>query len=226
MPVVVQLHPPEWRLDAAELEAALARPRVRLLVVNTPQNPTGKVFSLEELQLLADFCLRHDVYALLDEVYGESQPCSDGCLAARPLSGPGFPTRNHVFTLVGSPAGTPPACIWLLHTGSRAAAYAENCAYLPPLSAEHLVFPGSQHISLRTLPGMEDRSLRIGSAGKTFSFTGGAGRSTLLVLVRCSALPRGCDRPREVLCAGQRADPGTTSHARAPCPAQPGRWAG
>lgn len=37
---------------------------------------------------------------------------------------------------------------------------------------EHLVYPGTQHISLRSLPGMQERAIRIGSAGKTFSFTG------------------------------------------------------
>lgn len=37
---------------------------------------------------------------------------------------------------------------------------------------EHLVFEGSQHVSLRSLPGMQERAIRIGSAGKTFSFTG------------------------------------------------------
>ncbi len=37
---------------------------------------------------------------------------------------------------------------------------------------EHLVFDGAQHLTMRTFPGMEDRAIRIGSAGKTFSFTG------------------------------------------------------
>lgn len=104
VPRIVQLHPPSWSVDAAELEAAFS-PKTKLLVLNTPHNPTGKVFSGAELQLIADLCIRHNCLALLDEVY------------------------------------------------------------------EHLVFPGTEHISLRSLPGMADRCLRIGSAGKTFSFT-------------------------------------------------------
>lgn len=105
VPRIVQLHPPGWSLVPAELEAAFT-PRTKLLVLNTPHNPTGKVFSAAELQLVASLCQRHDCLVLLDEVY------------------------------------------------------------------EHLVYPGAQHISHRSLPGMAGRCLRIGSAGKTFSYTG------------------------------------------------------
>ncbi|KAI3436192.1 hypothetical protein D9Q98_002247 [Chlorella vulgaris] len=104
VPRIVQLQQPNWSIDAGELEAAFS-PATKLLVLNTPHNPTGKVFSLQELQLIAGLCQKHGCLCLLDEVY------------------------------------------------------------------EHLVFPGHQHITLRSLPGMHDRCLRIGSAGKTFSFT-------------------------------------------------------
>lgn len=69
----VPLHAPdakhsEWWIDWAELEAAFS-PRTRLLIINTPQNPTGKVFTREELERLGELCVRHDVKVLSDEVY-------------------------------------------------------------------------------------------------------------------------------------------------------------
>ncbi|MDH2903073.1 MAG: pyridoxal phosphate-dependent aminotransferase [Actinomycetota bacterium] len=65
---VVALRPPHWTFEPAELENAVSE-RTRLLVLNTPHNPTGKVFSLSELQVIADVCQRHDLIAVTDEVY-------------------------------------------------------------------------------------------------------------------------------------------------------------
>jgi N-succinyldiaminopimelate aminotransferase len=64
----VRLEPPGFALDARALEAAVG-PRTRAIVVNTPHNPTGKVFSLAELEAIADLCRRHDLVAVTDEVY-------------------------------------------------------------------------------------------------------------------------------------------------------------
>jgi N-succinyldiaminopimelate aminotransferase len=64
----VRLEPPGFGLDAAALEAAVG-PRTRAIVVNTPHNPTGKVFTRAELQVIAELCLRHDLVAISDEVY-------------------------------------------------------------------------------------------------------------------------------------------------------------
>jgi N-succinyldiaminopimelate aminotransferase len=69
----VPLHPPadgtgRWTFDPAELRAAIT-PRTKLLLVNTPHNPTGKVFTREELTTLAGHALDHDVLVLTDEVY-------------------------------------------------------------------------------------------------------------------------------------------------------------
>ncbi|MGO9830610.1 MAG: aminotransferase class I/II-fold pyridoxal phosphate-dependent enzyme [Myxococcaceae bacterium] len=69
----VTLRPPDaqhasWWYEAAELEAAFG-PRTRVVVVNSPHNPTGKVFSDDELRGIAALCLRHDAVALTDEVY-------------------------------------------------------------------------------------------------------------------------------------------------------------
>ena len=96
-----------YRFDEGELRSAFG-PRTRLVLLNTPHNPTGKVFTTAELALIAELCQEHDVYAVTDEVY------------------------------------------------------------------EHLVFTdaAAQHVPLATLPGMRDRTLRISSAGKTFSCTG------------------------------------------------------
>ena len=58
----------EWWLDWAELEAAFS-PRTRLLILNTPHNPTGKVFTREELEFLGGLCAEHDAKVLSDEVY-------------------------------------------------------------------------------------------------------------------------------------------------------------
>ncbi len=68
VPRFYTLRPPEWKLDNDEL-AALFSPRARLLILNTPHNPTGKVFSRDELQQIAALCQAHDVLVLSDEVY-------------------------------------------------------------------------------------------------------------------------------------------------------------
>ncbi|MGD0055226.1 MAG: pyridoxal phosphate-dependent aminotransferase [Acidimicrobiales bacterium] len=65
---VVQLRAPDWSFEPAALEDAISD-RTRLILVNTPHNPTGKVFSREELQVIADVCGRHDLLAVTDEVY-------------------------------------------------------------------------------------------------------------------------------------------------------------
>jgi N-succinyldiaminopimelate aminotransferase len=106
----VPLRPPgsgagPWTFDAAELRAAVT-PRARLLLLNTPHNPTGKVFTRTELATLAAVAMEHELLVLTDEVY------------------------------------------------------------------EHLVFSGSRHASIATFPGMRERTLVVGSAGKTFNVTG------------------------------------------------------
>ncbi len=102
---IVRLNPPDWALPRLALEGAFS-PRTKVLVLNSPMNPCGKVFSEEELHFIADLLEQYDAYAVCDEVY------------------------------------------------------------------EHLVFAPARHVPLMTLPGMRERCLRIGSAGKTFSLTG------------------------------------------------------
>jgi N-succinyldiaminopimelate aminotransferase len=69
VPRLVRLHPPDWSFDPAELAAAAASPRARLLLLNSPHNPTGKVFTDEELGQAAALCRAHDLLAVTDEVY-------------------------------------------------------------------------------------------------------------------------------------------------------------
>jgi aspartate/methionine/tyrosine aminotransferase len=105
VPRLVRLAPPDWSLPRRALADAFG-PRTKAILLNSPMNPTGRVFTQDELGFVADLLRRHDAYAVCDEVY------------------------------------------------------------------EHLVFDGARHVPLMSLPGMRQRCLRIGSAGKTFSLTG------------------------------------------------------
>ncbi len=67
-PVWVQLHPPNWTFDPDELRCAFT-PRTRALILNTPNNPTGHVFTRSELELIAELCQEHDVLVFSDEIY-------------------------------------------------------------------------------------------------------------------------------------------------------------
>jgi aspartate/methionine/tyrosine aminotransferase len=67
-PVFVPLERPHWTLDLDRLAAAFT-PRTKAIVVNTPHNPTGRVFTRAEIGAIAELCVRHDVWALTDEIY-------------------------------------------------------------------------------------------------------------------------------------------------------------
>ncbi|XP_054468380.1 kynurenine--oxoglutarate transaminase 1-like [Anoplopoma fimbria] len=95
----------DWVLSPEEL-ASKFTPRTKAIVINTPNNPLGKVFKREELQMIADLCIKHDVLCISDEVY------------------------------------------------------------------EWLTYDGIKHVKMASLPGMWERTITIGSAGKTFSATG------------------------------------------------------
>lgn len=95
----------DWVLSAEELASKIT-PRTKAIIINTPNNPLGKVYKTEELQMIADLCIRHDLLCISDEVY------------------------------------------------------------------EWLTYDGAKHVKIATLPGMWDRTITIGSAGKTFSATG------------------------------------------------------
>lgn len=64
----VHTHPPDWRYDDGELAAAFG-PRTRMILVNTPSNPSGKVFSQSELERIIALAKAHDAWIVTDEVY-------------------------------------------------------------------------------------------------------------------------------------------------------------
>jgi aminotransferase len=68
VPRFVRLREPDWTFDEKELAAAF-NARTRAIIINTPNNPTGKVFTGDELQIIARLCLKWDVLAITDEIY-------------------------------------------------------------------------------------------------------------------------------------------------------------
>jgi len=103
--VSVPLRPPTFRPDIDALRDAVTD-RTRLILLNSPHNPTGVVFTPDELQAIADVAIENDLIVLSDEAY------------------------------------------------------------------EHLWYDGHPHVPIATLPGMAERTVTVGSAGKSFSFTG------------------------------------------------------
>ena len=106
----VSLRPPqpsggEWTFDEQELRHAFQR-HTKAIIVNTPNNPTGKVFNRKELELIRDLCVEYNVLAITDEIY------------------------------------------------------------------EHILYDGSEHISLARLDGMRDRTITINGLSKSYSVTG------------------------------------------------------
>ena len=104
-PREVALQPPLWSIDRDAIEAALSA-RTRAIIFNNPQNPTGRLYGVDELQVIADIAIEHDLTVISDEVW------------------------------------------------------------------EHVLLHGDRFTPLATLPGMAERTLKAGSAGKIFSLTG------------------------------------------------------
>lgn len=109
-PVFVKLRPPagpdgEWTFDERELRAAF-QSHTKAIILNTPNNPTGKVFTQAELELIRDLCVEFNVLAITDEIY------------------------------------------------------------------EHIIYDGTQHISIASLEGMTERAVTINGLSKTYSVTG------------------------------------------------------
>ncbi len=67
-PKYVKLHTPDWHIDFDELADAFNE-KTKAIIINTPNNPTGKVFSKHELSFIADLCMKWDTYAITDEIY-------------------------------------------------------------------------------------------------------------------------------------------------------------
>ena len=96
VPRFVRLHPPEWTFDPDELAATFSG-RTRAVIVNTPSNPTGKVFSGEELEAVADLARRWGAYVITDEIY--QYMTYDGCRHVSMATLPGM--REQTITING-----------------------------------------------------------------------------------------------------------------------------
>jgi aminotransferase len=95
-PRTVTLEPPNWTFDPAALERAVG-PRTRAIVVNTPSNPCGKVFTPEELEVVARVAQKHDLFVITDEIYEHF--LYDGRRHTSPASLPGL--RDRTITVNG-----------------------------------------------------------------------------------------------------------------------------
>ena len=94
-PVFVPLEPPDWHFDRDQLRAAFTS-RTRAIIVNTPHNPTGRVFTRDELGFIAELCEANDVWAFTDEIYEHIRYAGNHHLLA------GFPgMRERTVTISG-----------------------------------------------------------------------------------------------------------------------------
>jgi aminotransferase len=94
-PVPVALAEPDWHLDTDALRAAIT-PRTRAILVNTPANPSGKIFNLPELQKVAEACERNDLFLITDEIY--EYFVYDGARHICPATLPGMRERTIVIS--------------------------------------------------------------------------------------------------------------------------------
>jgi N-succinyldiaminopimelate aminotransferase len=95
----VPLHPPGWRLDVEELRAAVGE-RTRMVLLNSPHNPTGRVLDRAELEAVAALCVEHDLIAVTDEVY-EHLVLEAGCEHVPLATLPGMAQRTLTISSVG-----------------------------------------------------------------------------------------------------------------------------
>jgi aminotransferase len=89
--VLVPLDPPHWLLSIERVRAAIT-PRTRAILINTPANPTGKVFTRAELEGLAEIAIEHDLFVLSDEIYEHF--VYDGAKHISPAEIPGMKERT------------------------------------------------------------------------------------------------------------------------------------
>jgi aminotransferase len=91
VPVYVRMNPPEWTFSDQDLEKVIT-PKTRGIMINTPANPSGKVFAYEELERLAAFAVKHDLFVFTDEIYEHF--VYDGRKHIPPATLPGMPART------------------------------------------------------------------------------------------------------------------------------------
>lgn len=98
IPRFLPLHAPNWEFDRDEL-ASLFNAKTRAIMINTPHNPTGKMYSREELEFIAELCLAHDVIAITDEVY--EHIVYSGAQHIRMATLPGMADRTITLSSIG-----------------------------------------------------------------------------------------------------------------------------
>jgi aspartate/methionine/tyrosine aminotransferase len=120
----------EFRMDVDEV-AGLVTPRTRMLVINSPQNPTGSVLTADDIRAIADIAIRHDLVVLTDEIYGRLQysgePLSIATLpgmAERTITLDGF---SKTFAMTGWRLGYGIVPEWLAPTYSRLVINSVSC---------------------------------------------------------------------------------------------------
>jgi len=91
VPAFVPMEPPDWTFSAADLERAIT-PRTRAIIVNTPGNPSGKVYTRAELEVIRDVAVRHDLFVFTDEIYEHF--LFDGRAHVAPATIPGLAERT------------------------------------------------------------------------------------------------------------------------------------
>ncbi len=94
-PVLVALAEPDWQLDMDAMRAAIT-PRTRAVLLNTPANPTGKVFTLPEIEAVAQLAIDHDLFLITDEIY--EYFVYDGASHICPATLPGMRERTIVIS--------------------------------------------------------------------------------------------------------------------------------
>lgn len=94
-PVLVPLSEPDWSLDADALKAAVT-PRTRAILLNTPANPSGKIFTRAEVEAVAAVCVEHDLFLITDEIY--EYFVYDGAEHVSPATLPGMRERTIVLS--------------------------------------------------------------------------------------------------------------------------------
>lgn len=94
-PVLVALAEPDWSLDADALRAAIT-PRTRAILLNTPANPSGKIFTREELEVVTQLAVEHDLFLITDEIY--EYFVYDGARHISPATLPGMRERTIVLS--------------------------------------------------------------------------------------------------------------------------------
>jgi len=94
-PILVPLAEPDWSLDVDALKAAVT-PRTRAILLNTPANPSGKIFNRAELEAVAAVCIEHDLFLITDEIY--EYFVYDGAQHICPATLPGMRERTVVLS--------------------------------------------------------------------------------------------------------------------------------